>query len=160
MSLIFPCTRRRRPMCTFSCSSPGAPIFVDGAPLGTFCVFSRRTLKDLGWSANHTAILRGLADAAATEVSFLVAVDRVFSITSNDGCSVNGMRFLIDDEPGDSFCKLPSTARLLNLLGDPPKWCHVADFLVTFLVTNVCMQRVRFICNHRCHPVSFLYKLS
>lgn len=46
----------------------GAPVFIEGAPLGSVCIFSRRTLKDLGWSAHHTAVLRGLADAASTEV--------------------------------------------------------------------------------------------
>lgn len=46
-----------------------APIFADGAPLGNFCVFSRKTLKELGWTVHHTTILRGLADAASTEVS-------------------------------------------------------------------------------------------
>lgn len=46
----------------------GAVIFSDGAPLGTFCIFSRRTLKELGWTAHHTAMLRGLAEAASTEV--------------------------------------------------------------------------------------------
>ncbi|CAN0245759.1 unnamed protein product, partial [Hapterophycus canaliculatus] len=79
--LIVPdCRKLRQEIVRSTCMDPagsirpdfvfyaGAPIFLDGAPLGTFCVFSQRTLKDLGWSALHSTILRGLADAAATEV--------------------------------------------------------------------------------------------
>ncbi|CAN0040051.1 unnamed protein product [Pylaiella littoralis] len=78
--LVPDCRKLRQEIVRSTCMDPaggirpdyvayaGAPIFVDGAPLGTFCVFSRRTLKDLGWGAHHTAILRGLADAAATEM--------------------------------------------------------------------------------------------
>eukprot|EP00752_Nemacystus_decipiens_P003892 g3574.t1 len=78
--LVPDCRKLRQEIVRSTCMDPvgsirpdyiayaGAPIFVDGAPLGTFCIFSRRTLKDLGWNANHTVILRGLADAAATEM--------------------------------------------------------------------------------------------
>ncbi|CAM9953370.1 unnamed protein product, partial [Ectocarpus fasciculatus] len=78
--LVPDCRKLRQEIVRSTCMDPagsvrpdyvsyvGAPIYVDGAPLGTFCVFSRRTLKDLGWTAHHTVILRGLADAAATEM--------------------------------------------------------------------------------------------
>ncbi|CAN0063710.1 unnamed protein product, partial [Ectocarpus sp. 6 AP-2014] len=78
--LVPDCRKLRQEIVRSTCMDPagsvrpdyvayvGAPIYVDGAPLGTFCVFSRRTLKDLGWTAHHTVIIRGLADAAATEM--------------------------------------------------------------------------------------------
>ncbi|CAN0359214.1 unnamed protein product, partial [Discosporangium mesarthrocarpum] len=78
--LVADCRRLRQEIVRSSCMDPagsvrpdylayvGAPVFVDGAALGTFCIFSRRTLKELGWEKHHTSILRGLADAAATEV--------------------------------------------------------------------------------------------
>eukprot|EP00903_Cladosiphon_okamuranus_P013428 g12508.t1 len=87
--LVPDCRKLRQEIVRSTCMDPGgsirpdyvayagAPIFVDGAPLGTFCVFSRRTLKDLGWSSNHTAILRGLADAAATEMVRLCRIAEV-----------------------------------------------------------------------------------
>lgn len=82
--LVPDCRKLRQEIIRSTCMDPmgrvrpdhvayvAAPIFADGAPLGTFCVFSRKSLKELGWTAHHTGILRGLADAASTEVSKLV----------------------------------------------------------------------------------------
>lgn len=78
--LVPDCRKLRQEIVRSTCMDPmghirpdyvsyvAAPIFADGAPLGNFCVFSRKTLKELGWTAHHTAVLRGLADAASTEV--------------------------------------------------------------------------------------------
>eukprot|EP00904_Undaria_pinnatifida_P002933 jgi/Undpi1/12640/HiC_scaffold_6.g02308.m1 len=81
--LVPDCRKLRQEIVRSTCMDPmgsirpdyhayvGAPIFVDGAPLGTFCVYLRRTLKDVGWGTHHTAILRGLGDAASTEMTRL-----------------------------------------------------------------------------------------
>lgn len=71
-------------------------MFLDGAPLGSVCVFSRRTLKDVGWSAHHTAVLRGLADAASTEVG-----DGSIHTNAHGGRNMNTLLILHSEDPND-----------------------------------------------------------